>query len=101
MFGYESCLAIVLFILPVNIRLKELSFFNFQAMEEWQTTVEKQRYSRLQHLLQKSNVYSSFLLQRIEEQKVENEKKKARDAKKAEKINKEDNKESPQTVSFA
>ena len=69
-------------------------------MEEWETTVEKQRYSRLQHLLQKSNVYSSFLLQRIEEQKAENEKRKARKAKKAEKAKKEDNQESPQTVGF-
>ena len=69
-----------------------------KAMEEWETTVEKQRYSRLQHLLQKSNVYSSFLLQRIEEQKAENEKRKAREAKKAEKAKKEDNQESPQTV---
>jgi ATP-dependent DNA helicase len=69
-------------------------------MEEWETTVEKQRYSRLQHLLQKSNVYSSFLLQRIEEQKAENGKRKAREAKKAEKAKKEDDKESPQTVRF-
>jgi ATP-dependent DNA helicase len=69
-------------------------------MEELETTVEKQRYSRLQHLLQKSNVYSEFLLQRIEEQKTENEKRKAREAKKAEKAKKEDDKESPQTVGF-
>ncbi|CAB3999386.1 lymphoid-specific helicase [Paramuricea clavata] len=67
-------------------------------MEELETTVEKQRYSRLQHLLQKSNVYSEFLLQRIEEQKTENEKRKAREAKRAEKAKKEDDKELPQTV---
>ena len=68
-------------------------------MEEWEITVEKQRYSRLQHLLQKSNVYSSFLLQRIEEQKTANEKRKAREAKKAG-TKKGSDKESPQTVGF-
>ena len=63
-------------------------------------TVEKQRYARLQHLLQKSNIYSSFLLQRIEEQRVQNEERKAREAKKAQKAKKENAEESPQTVGY-
>ena len=40
--------------------------------------VEQQRYMRLQHLLQKSSIYSKFLLQRMEsqiEEKKKNEKK--------------------------
>ena len=69
-------------------------------MEEWETTVEKQRYTRLQHLLQKSNIYSLFLLKRIEEQKAENEKKKDRKAKEPESGKNEEDKDSPQTVSY-
>lgn len=65
-------------------------------MAEWDSTIEQQRYNRLQHLLEKSNVYSSFLLQRIEKQKVENdEKEKARQAKK---VKKGEDGEAPQTV---
>ena len=33
--------------------------------------VEQQRYTRLQHLLQKSSIYSKFLLQRMEQQMKE------------------------------
>lgn len=43
--------------------------------------VEQQRYMRLQHLLQKSSIYSKFLLQRMEsqiEEKKKNEKKSER-----------------------
>lgn len=42
--------------------------------------VEQQRYMRLQHLLQKSSIYSKFLLQRMESQIEEkkNEKKSER-----------------------
>lgn len=69
-------------------------------MEEWEMTVEQQRYARLQHLLQKSNVYSSFLLQRIEQQRLQNEQRKTREAKKAEKTKKENSEQSPQTVGY-
>ncbi len=34
---------------------------------------EHQRFARLQHLLQKSSIYSQFLLQRMEKQKEEEE----------------------------
>lgn len=37
--------------------------------------VEQQRYLRLQHLLKQSNIYSKFLLKRMEEQRKRQEKK--------------------------
>ena len=37
--------------------------------------VEQQRFSRLQHLLKQSNIYSRFLLKRMEEQRKQQEKK--------------------------
>lgn len=63
-------------------------------MEEWEFTIEQQRYTRLQHLLEKSNIYSSFLLQRIEKQKEEKEKERQKHAKKIKKAEEE----TPQTV---
>ena len=62
-----------------------MSSYNFKAMAEWESTIEQQRYSRLQHLLEKSNAYSEFLLERIEKQKEQNEKDRVKAAKKAEK----------------
>ncbi|XP_028407200.1 lymphoid-specific helicase-like [Dendronephthya gigantea] len=79
-------------------QLEEEKHIVSEAMEEWETTVEKQRYTRLQHLLQKSNIYSMFLLKRIEEQKAENEKKKTRKSKEPESGKSEEDKDSPQTV---
>ncbi|XP_046842317.1 lymphoid-specific helicase-like [Xenia sp. Carnegie-2017] len=76
--------------------LKEEREIVDKAMTEYDSTVEEQRYARLQHLLKKSDVYSAFLLQRIEEQKQENKKKRLREAKKAEKTQKEVS--SPQAV---
>ena len=47
--------------------------------------MEHQRLSRLSHLLEKSNMYSQFLMMKMEEQKAADEKKKVKLAKKLEK----------------
>lgn len=47
--------------------------------------LEHQRFARLQHLLDKSNVFCTFLLKRMEEQKLEEMKKLERQSKKEEK----------------
>ena len=47
--------------------------------------LEHQRFARLQHLLDKSNVFCQFLLQRMDEQKAEELRKHEKQAKKEEK----------------
>lgn len=42
-----------------------------QAEKEWKSVEDKQRYLRLQLLLDKSNIYCQFLLERMERQKLE------------------------------
>ena len=45
--------------------------------------VEQQRFLRLQHLLKQSNIYSKFLLKRMEEQRQRQEKKDQQDREKS------------------
>lgn len=42
-----------------------------QAREAWEKDSHEMRYKRLQHLLQKSNIYSKFLLTKMEQQQNE------------------------------
>lgn len=42
-----------------------------QAEKEWKSVEDKQRYLRLQLLLEKSNIYCQFLLEKMERQKLE------------------------------
>lgn len=42
-----------------------------KAEKEWKSVEDKQRYLRLQLLLDKSNIYCQFLLERMERQKLE------------------------------
>lgn len=42
-----------------------------QARESWQRDSNDMHYKRLQHLLQKSNIYSKFLLTKMEQQQNE------------------------------
>ncbi|XP_071945077.1 lymphocyte-specific helicase-like isoform X2 [Antedon mediterranea] len=53
-----------------------------EAMSEWQQDVEEQRYKRLQHLLQKSNIYSKFLLAKMEQQQKQEQLRLQKQAKK-------------------
>lgn len=42
-----------------------------QARQSWQRDSNDMRFKRLQHLLQKSNIYSKFLLTKMEQQQNE------------------------------
>lgn len=53
-------------------------------MDEWAKMQEGQKFDRLQHLLNKSNIYCQFLLKRMEEQREEEEKKQKRITKRQE-----------------
>ena len=53
-----------------------------EKVSELQNMEEQQRYRRLQHLLEKSSIYSMFLLQRMNNQKEE-EKRKHKNQKKS------------------
>ena len=46
-------------------------FISTQAEKEWKSVEDKQRYLRLQLLLEKSNIYCQFLLEKMERQKLE------------------------------
>ena len=48
------------------------------GVEEIRSMEEKLRYRRLQHLLEKSSIYSKFLLERMERQREEEERKSQR-----------------------
>ncbi|XP_030012338.1 lymphoid-specific helicase [Sphaeramia orbicularis] len=56
-----------------------------KARESWQKDSHELRYKRLQHLLQKSNIYSKFLLTKMEQQQNEEKLKKEKLEKKAKK----------------
>ena len=56
--------------------------------------LEHQRFARLQHLLDKSNIFCKFLLQRMEEQKLEEMKKFEKQSKKEEKDKEKENESS-------
>uniref|UniRef100_A0A1A8I784 Proliferation-associated SNF2-like protein n=2 Tax=Nothobranchius TaxID=28779 RepID=A0A1A8I784_NOTKU len=53
-----------------------------KARESWEKDSQDMRYKRLQHLLQKSNIYSKFLLTKMEQQHNEEKVKKERLGKK-------------------
>uniref|UniRef100_A0A3B4UXV6 Proliferation-associated SNF2-like protein n=1 Tax=Seriola dumerili TaxID=41447 RepID=A0A3B4UXV6_SERDU len=56
-----------------------------QARESWQRDSHDMRFKRLQHLLQKSNIYSKFLLTKMEQQQNEEKLRKERLEKKPKK----------------
>lgn len=47
------------------------SLFVVQARTSWDRESSEMRYKRLQHLLEKSNIYSKFLLTKMEQQQLE------------------------------
>ncbi|XP_070570126.1 lymphocyte-specific helicase-like [Ptychodera flava] len=49
-----------------------------KAHEEMEKELKEQRYKRLQHLLQKSSIYTNFLLMKMEEQQDKERKRQAR-----------------------
>ncbi|XP_078268874.1 lymphoid-specific helicase [Rhinoraja longicauda] len=53
-----------------------------QAKMFWEKDSREMRYKRLQHLLEKSNIYSKFLLTKMEQQQLEEQKRKEKLAKK-------------------
>ncbi|KAG7999868.1 Lymphoid-specific helicase [Nibea albiflora] len=59
--------------------------FATQARESWERDSHDMRYKRLQHLLQKSNIYSKFLLTKMEQQHNEEKLRKEKLEKKAKK----------------
>ncbi|XP_038155327.1 lymphoid-specific helicase isoform X2 [Cyprinodon tularosa] len=54
-----------------------------KAQESWQKDSQDMRFKRLQHLLQKSNIYSKFLLTKMEQQQQEEKLRKEKLEKKA------------------
>ncbi|CAJ1057681.1 lymphoid-specific helicase [Xyrichtys novacula] len=65
-----------------------------KARGSWEKDSQDMRFKRLQHLLQKSNIYSKFLLTKMEQQQNEEKVRKERHEKKAEKMQKTNSKES-------
>ncbi|XP_013858085.1 lymphoid-specific helicase [Austrofundulus limnaeus] len=57
-----------------------------KARESWERDSQDLRYKRLQHLLQKSNIYSKFLLTKMEQQQIEEKIKKEKVEKKSKKM---------------
>ncbi|XP_040906589.1 lymphoid-specific helicase [Toxotes jaculatrix] len=57
-----------------------------KARESWQRDSHDMRFKRLQHLLQKSNIYSKFLLTKMEQQQNEEKLRKERLEKKTKKV---------------
>ncbi|XP_048465107.1 lymphoid-specific helicase [Rhincodon typus] len=49
-----------------------------QAKMFWEKDSREMRYKRLQHLLEKSNIYSKFLLTKMEQQQLEEQQRKAK-----------------------
>ncbi|XP_077997930.1 uncharacterized protein LOC144451045 [Glandiceps talaboti] len=61
-----------------------------KAQEEWEKELHEQRFRRLQHLLQKSSVYTNFLLLKMEQQQEKEKKRQARLAVKKKKLEEKD-----------
>ncbi|KAF3708520.1 Lymphoid-specific helicase [Channa argus] len=59
-----------------------------KARESWERDSRDMRYKRLQHLLQKSNIYSKFLLTKMEQQQNEEKLRKDKLEKRASKVQK-------------
>ncbi|XP_041865622.1 lymphoid-specific helicase [Melanotaenia boesemani] len=57
-----------------------------KARQSWEKDSQDMRFKRLQHLLQKSNIYSKFLLTKMEQQQNEEKLRKDRLEKKAKKV---------------
>ncbi|XP_014342102.1 lymphoid-specific helicase isoform X1 [Latimeria chalumnae] len=57
-----------------------------QARMSWERDLHEMRFRRLQHLLEKSNIYSKFLLTKMEQQQLEEQKKKEKLEKKKKKL---------------
>uniref|UniRef100_A0A4W6DNU4 Proliferation-associated SNF2-like protein n=1 Tax=Lates calcarifer TaxID=8187 RepID=A0A4W6DNU4_LATCA len=57
-----------------------------KARESWQRDSHDMRFKRLQHLLQKSNIYSKFLLTKMEQQQNEEKLRKEKLEKRAKKV---------------
>ncbi|KFQ35817.1 Lymphoid-specific helicase, partial [Merops nubicus] len=55
-----------------------------QARSSWDRESSEMRYKRLQHLLEKSNIYSKFLLTKMEQQQLEEQRRKEKLEKKRE-----------------
>ncbi|TNM99794.1 hypothetical protein fugu_012827 [Takifugu bimaculatus] len=66
-------------------REREEQEMMIKARESWERDSHEMRYKRLQHLLQKSNIYSKFLLTKMEQQQNEEKVKKEKTDKKAKK----------------
>ncbi|CAI9547715.1 unnamed protein product, partial [Staurois parvus] len=56
-----------------------------KAQMSWERDSNEMRYKRLQHLLEKSNIYSKFLLTKMEQQQLEEIKRKEKHEKKKQK----------------
>ncbi|KAM8924634.1 lymphoid-specific helicase [Pelodytes ibericus] len=69
-----------------------------KARMSWERDSKELRYKRLQHLLEKSNIYSKFLLTKMEQQQLEEMKRKEKLEKKKQKLS-ESVKTPKQTVS--
>lgn len=63
---------------------------SIQAKKEWKSVEDKQRYLRLQLLLDKSEIYCKFLQERMEKQRLDAQKHQERMAKKEEKRKRQD-----------
>ncbi|XP_066535882.1 lymphoid-specific helicase [Hoplias malabaricus] len=53
-----------------------------KARESWERETQEMRFKRLQHLLEKSNIYAKFLLTKMEQQQEEEKRRKERREKK-------------------
>ncbi|XP_052532933.1 lymphoid-specific helicase isoform X2 [Tympanuchus pallidicinctus] len=66
-----------------------------KARSTWDRESSEMRYKRLQHLLEKSNIYSKFLLTKMEQQQLEEQKRKEKLEKKREMMLKSAKTQSP------
>eukprot|EP00057_Strongylocentrotus_purpuratus_P019153 XP_011673627.1 PREDICTED: lymphocyte-specific helicase-like [Strongylocentrotus purpuratus] len=64
-----------------------------ESGDSWKTELEEQRYKRLQHLLQKSSIYTNFLLSKMDEQQAKERKRQERQAQKRKEEEKNQKKE--------
>lgn len=58
-------------------------------MSELKHLVEHQRYKRLQHLLERSTIYSKFMLKQMEEQRTREQKEEEKNARHKKIVNKD------------
>ncbi|XP_041482494.1 lymphoid-specific helicase-like isoform X1 [Lytechinus variegatus] len=65
----------------------------FESGDSWKKELEEQRYKRLQHLLQKSSIYTNFLLTKMDEQQAKERKRQEKQAQKRKEEEKRQKKE--------